>query len=189
MPDEEDDSILRVPLDSQTVARLYDRFYEAIFRYCLRRLFDRESAEDAVSSTFLSMAKRIREFRGRTLQSFRAWLYVIAANQVSQSIRQKIHHERMLKELTEQIRQQQQGNRSELGWPALYQAILSLDEGQQHLIALRFFQRLSHAEIAQMVGCREGTIRVRIHRALQQLRPSLQMALDDEHVREMDYGN
>ena len=75
--------VLKTPLDSAALGKLYDALYDPIWRYCLRRLYYRHVAEDAVSEIFLTMAQRIGEFRGKTLRDFRAWLYVIAANHAS----------------------------------------------------------------------------------------------------------
>jgi RNA polymerase sigma factor (sigma-70 family) len=66
--------------------------------------------------------------------------------------------------------------------------LLRLGEEQQHLVCLRFFPQLSHEEIAPLVGKRAGSVRVRIHRALNKLRPTLQRALDDQYVWEDSDG-
>jgi RNA polymerase sigma-70 factor (ECF subfamily) len=187
MVDASDELVLKIPLDAAAVGELYDAFYDAIHRYCRRRLYFGNLAEDAVSEIFLTMARRIGRFRGRTLRDFRAWLYVIAANHVNQVIRQKVRGRRMFDALAEQVVRQQSGGR-ERRWAALYQALLTLDEEAQHLICLRFFEGLSHDEIARLVGRRAGTVRVKIHRALKGLRPTLQRLLDDQCVWENSDG-
>jgi RNA polymerase sigma-70 factor, ECF subfamily len=178
---------LTAPLDAATVGRLFDAFYDPIYRYCLRRLYFRHIAEDAVSEVFLTMARRIGEFRGKGLHDFRAWIYVIAANQVNQVIRQQFRERRLLDTLAERTPKGERDGR-ERRWAALHQVLLTLDEEQQHLVCLRFFQRLSHEEIAQIVGKRAGAVRVTIHRALKKLRPILQRALDDQCAWEDDDG-
>ncbi|MBN2217104.1 MAG: sigma-70 family RNA polymerase sigma factor [Pirellulales bacterium] len=187
MADEPSSTVLRKPLDSAVVGELYDAMYDPIHRYCARRLYFREQAEDAVSDIFLTMVRRIGDFRGKTLGDFRAWLYVIAANHVNQVLRRILHNERFLELVAEQVRQHQPNSRAGR-WGALYRAILALDEEQQHLINLRFFEGLSHDEIARLVRRRPGSVRVKIHRALRSLRPTLQRMLDDEFVSEDGYG-
>ncbi|MGA2066707.1 MAG: sigma-70 family RNA polymerase sigma factor [Thermoguttaceae bacterium] len=187
MVDESGPLVLRIPLDLAAAAELYDAFYDTIYRYCLRRLYFRHVAEDAVSEIFLTIARRIGEFRGKCLRDFRAWLYIIAANHVNQLVRQKVRDKRLLDVLAEQTLRRERGGR-ERRWAALYRALLTLDEEQQHLISLRFFQGLSHDEIARIVGRRAGAVRVRIHRALKELRPTLQRLLDDECVWEDSNG-
>lgn len=183
MVDESSSTPLKTPLDSAAVGELYDAMYEPIHRYCLRRLYFSHTAEDAVSEVFLTMARRISEFRGKTLRDFRAWLFVIAANHVNQVVRHKFRDRRALEVLAERMAQHAPGSR-ERRWAALYQALLSLDETQQHLISLRFFEGLSHDEIARIVGRRAGSIRVQIHRAIKKIRPNLERLLDDQCVCE-----
>jgi RNA polymerase sigma-70 factor, ECF subfamily len=183
MSDESAPLVLHTPVDGATVGALYDAFYDTIYRYCARRLYFQHVAEDAVSEIFLTMAERIGEFRGSSLGDFRAWLYVIAANRVNQMLRKKLRDQRLLDTLAEQAAPRASGDRQRR-WAALYRALLTLDEEQQHLLTLRFFQGLSHDEIAQIAGKRAGTVRVTIHRALKELRPILQRALDDECVWE-----
>lgn len=183
MVDELESLVLTMPLDSTAVGELYDAFYDTIYRYCVRRLYCRHVAEDAVSEIFLTMAQRIGEFRGKRLRDFRAWLYVIAANHVNQLLRHKLRDKRLLDTLAEQAKLREQSD-PQRRWAGLYRALLTLNEEQQHFVTLRFFQGLSHDEIAQIVGKRAGAVRVRIHRALKELRPALQRALDDECVWE-----
>jgi RNA polymerase sigma-70 factor, ECF subfamily len=178
---------LTTPLDPAAVGELFDAYYDPIYRYCLRRLYFRDIAEDATSEVFLTMARRIGEFRGKTMRDFRAWIYVIAANQVNQLIRQKLRDRRLLDTLAERM-PHDEGEDRQRRWAALHRALLTLDQQEQHLICLRFFQQLSHEEIARIVGKRAGAVRVTIHRALKKLRPALERALDDQCVWEDNDG-
>jgi len=187
MVDEPSSIALKTPLDSAAVAELYDAHYDSIYRYCMRRLYFRESAEDSVSEIFLTMVRRIGEFRGKTLRDFRAWLYVIAANQVNLHLRRRLRDDRMLDALAQRLRTSNEDGRQRR-WTALYESLLTLSEDQQHLVTLRFFQGLPHAEIARLVGKRPGNTRVKIHRALAKLRPILQRLLDDKCVSEDSHG-
>jgi RNA polymerase sigma-70 factor (ECF subfamily) len=187
MVDESGSMALEIPLDSAAVAELYDTHYDLIYRYCVRRLYFREAAEDSVSEIFLTMVRRIGQFRGKTLRDFRAWLYVIAANQVNLHLRRSLRNGRMLDTLAERMRRSADDSR-QMRWTALYQALLALNEDQQHLVTLRFFEGLSHTQIAELVGKRPGNIRVKIHRALATLRPTLRHMLNDTCVSEDSHG-
>jgi len=65
---------------------LYLRHYDAIFRYCAHRLFERTTAEDITSEVFLKMVENFHDFDGNEKQ-FRNWLYGIATNAVNEHIR------------------------------------------------------------------------------------------------------
>jgi hypothetical protein len=52
----EDDLVVRARGDRAAFAALYNQYYPLILRYCLRRLFLRELAEDTTSEVFLQIA-------------------------------------------------------------------------------------------------------------------------------------
>jgi RNA polymerase sigma-70 factor (ECF subfamily) len=52
----------------------------------------------------------------------------------------------------------------------LHRALMELPEEKRELLVLCRFQELSYEEVARLVGCGVATVKVRIHRALQELR-------------------
>jgi RNA polymerase sigma-70 factor (sigma-E family) len=52
-------------------------------------------------------------------------------------------------------------------------AVCRLPERQRAVLALRFYEDLPEAEIAEILGCRVGTVKSNLHRALQRLRREL----------------
>jgi RNA polymerase sigma-70 factor (ECF subfamily) len=55
----------------------------------------------------------------------------------------------------------------------LNKAIEKLEETFQNVIVLRFFNKLSHAETAEVLGIKEGNVRVIQYRALKKLQTYL----------------
>jgi len=49
-----------------------------------------------------------------------------------------------------------------------------LSDKDQTIIVLRFFEKLKHQEIAEILQKKEGTVKVRLHRALNRLRENLE---------------
>jgi RNA polymerase sigma factor (sigma-70 family) len=56
---------------------------------------------------------------------------------------------------------------------ALWRAVASLDERDRLVLAYRYFAELSEAETAEALGCRPGTVKSRVSRALTRLRERL----------------
>jgi RNA polymerase sigma-70 factor (ECF subfamily) len=52
----------------------------------------------------------------------------------------------------------------------LYRALMRLAEEKREVLVLSRFQDLKYEEIAQLLGCDPGTVKTRVHRALQELR-------------------
>lgn len=56
----------------------------------------------------------------------------------------------------------------------LHRALMHLPEDKREVLVLSRFQDLRYEEIAQLLGCETGTVKTRVHRALQELREIFQ---------------
>jgi RNA polymerase sigma-70 factor, ECF subfamily len=81
--------VARAQRDPAAFAPLYQAYIGPIYRYCYRRLGSREGAEDATSLVFERALRSLASFRGG---SFRAWLFAIAHNVVTDAYRRKGAH-------------------------------------------------------------------------------------------------
>jgi RNA polymerase sigma-70 factor (ECF subfamily) len=52
----------------------------------------------------------------------------------------------------------------------LHSALMQISEDKREVLILSRFQDLKYEEIAQLLGCEVGTVKTRVHRALQDLR-------------------
>ena len=176
---EGDGLILRAPSDADALGRLYELYYERIFRFCVHRLFIKEVAEDVTSTVFLEVARRIHNFKGRTEQDFRNWLYRLAANQANAYIRKTSRRKQLLaKAAAPAVLLRKNEAAGEPDWPTLYSAILKLKPKHQTIITLRFFENLDFKQIAKIINARPATVRVTLHRILKKLRNHLQTIVD-----------
>ena len=64
-----------------------------------------------------------------------------------------------------------------LDWPAVYQALLELDERERTIVTLRFFGGCSHEEIADVVHATPGAVRTALSRTLSRLREKFNPAV------------
>ena len=177
----EDNLIQQARTQAYALGQLYELYYERIFRFCVHRLFDKEIAEDVTSMVFLEVARRIRTFDGQDEQDFGNWLYAIAANQTNAYIRKTTRRKKLLAEAGESIKALTcESNSSQLDWPKLYAAILKLKPKHQTIVTLRFFENLPYAQIAQILKTKETTLRVMMHRILNDLRNKLKTVFDPE---------
>ena len=175
-----DNIVLRARTEAEALGQLYELYYERIFRFCVHRLFSKETAEDVTSIIFLEVASRIRSFGGRTEQDFQNWLYAIAANQANAYIRKTSRRKRLLAEAAGSMTDNTTDNSSELNWPRLYAAILKLNSEHQTIITLRFFENMEFEQIAKILDAREATLRVTLHRILKKLRRRLETVFEGE---------
>jgi RNA polymerase sigma-70 factor (ECF subfamily) len=176
-----DDLVFRARTQADALGELYELYYERVFRFCVHRLFDREIAEDVTSTIFLEIAKNISDFSGNSEQDFGNWLYAIAANHTNAYIRKSSRRKKLLEEAARSEKNCVQENEEkslELDWPKLYAAILKLKPQHQTIITLRFFENLSYEQIAQILKIKEPTLRVTVHRILNDLRNEIKNVFD-----------
>jgi len=65
-------------------------------------------------------------------------------------------------------------------WPQLYKAILKLKPQHQTIVTLRFFENLKYEQLAKILNVKEATVRVTLHRILNELRNHLRTVMDGE---------
>ena len=158
--------------DPAAFARLYRRHYDAVFRYCVHRLFNRQSAEDVTSAVFLSVVENFSRFKGSE-RDFRNWLYKIATNAVNEHLRKASRRKDLLKATCEQANHQAADCGQSERLALLKQAILTLRPRYQTIITLRFFENLKLTEIAEVLASSPGTVRSQLARALAKLRKKI----------------
>jgi len=159
--------------DRATFVRLYRRHYDAVFRYCAHRLFERQAAEDVTSDVFLKAVENIHRFKGNE-QQFRNWLYRIATNAVNNYLRKTARRNRLLKVAREQANSPVADcGESAEKLAVLKEAVFALRPRYQTIITLRFFENLKLTEIAEVLGSSPGTVRSQLARALAKLRKVL----------------
>ncbi|MHC4240860.1 MAG: RNA polymerase sigma factor [Planctomycetota bacterium] len=178
---EDDNLVLRARTQAEALGRLYEMHYERILGFCVYRLFNKEVAEDVTSAVFLEVARSIGSFKGQTVKDFQSWLYAIAANQANAYIRKNLRRKKLLANAAGSMTASAaQGTNNSPNWPQLYTAILKLKPQHQTIVTLRFFENLQYEKIAEILDVKEATLRVRLHRILNELRNHLQSFIDGE---------
>lgn len=159
--------------DRDAFGQIYTLFYQRIFRYCKFNTENDQTAADISQETFLKAWKSLPTFstRGGSLQ---AYLFKIARNLIIDLSRKKkplplTGYQEIESEisLTESIENQDDARTVKL-------AIDKLNEKDRQIIILRYFEELTTAEVAKIVGLRVGALRVRIHRVLNKLKDLIQ---------------
>lgn len=69
----------------QDFGAIYDRYFPAVYGYCLSQLGDPQVAEDAASQTFLKALQALPAYRESG--HFRSWLFAVAHNVVLDHLR------------------------------------------------------------------------------------------------------
>lgn len=150
--------------DEKAFEALYRRLSGGLFNYCVRVLGDWHYAEDVLVQTFTKLAHSDLDERG----NIKAWLYRVATNSCYSHFRRKRteaksfslqlqnHMSNPGNDFTEELRVQK--------------ALDALPEYQRIVVVLKFYERLTYADIAEVLCCPEGTVKSRMHNGLKKLR-------------------
>lgn len=172
-----DAELLVASRDDPAVFReLYDRWAERLLMYFYRRVLDPEVAADLLAETFAVAFERRHRFRdvGRPGG---AWLYGIAAHELSHWFRRQRVEQRAVRRLgievppmdDESIARIEAAIDMERRRPALSSALVRIPPGERDAVELRVIGQLGYDEIAVQLRCSEGAARTRVHRGLARL--------------------
>lgn len=154
--------------DQQALAEVHDRYFNQIYQYINYRLGDSDTAADLAGEVFLALINALK--RGKPPKtSLSGWLYAVARNLAADHIKRKVTTVPLFEDLVADSPSLTDRVYISQLTPALKQALLSLTEEQQHVIALRFGQGMSLAETAKLMDKSVGAIKALQHRALASL--------------------
>jgi RNA polymerase sigma-70 factor (ECF subfamily) len=169
--------------DPGAFAELVSRYQRELYNYLRRFLGDATLAEDVFQATFLQVHVKRDAFEpGR---KFRPWLYTVATNQAIDAQRRNRRHRRL------SLNQPQQAGGENLGtlldlvadggadpaWSAensehgawVRGEVQSLPEPLRNAVNLVYFRGLKYGDAAKIMSVPVGTVKSRLHAALQKL--------------------
>ncbi|MBZ0110918.1 MAG: RNA polymerase sigma factor [Thermoanaerobaculia bacterium] len=150
---------------------LFDRYHRKLYAYCLRMTSNREVAQDLVQDVFL----RVLKYR-HTYQPGRAvapWIFRMARNSSIDHLRRRgreVPHEDLDWEdpAPRLVPVEELQKREELA--QLRSALDKLAVDRRDLLVMARFTEMKYDEIAESLGCSVGAVKVRVHRAMKELR-------------------
>jgi RNA polymerase sigma-70 factor (ECF subfamily) len=165
----------------ETLMRRYER---EIYSYLRRYIGNAEMAEDAFQGTFLQVHLKCHQFD--PARRFRPWLYAIATNQAIDVQRRNKRHRMVSLDRSSTGDKDERSNSwseklvgdspdpllaaaDEENSRWVHQSVASLGESMQQVIHLVYYQGLKYREAADALGIPVGTVKSRLHAAVQRL--------------------
>jgi RNA polymerase sigma-70 factor (ECF subfamily) len=154
--------------DDGAFETLYRRYSRPVFGLALRRLGDRNRAEDAVQETFTSVwrsASSYRPDRGPGAP----WLYAVARNAIVDGARRRSNESRDVPD--EPAADAGPAERAEQGWTAwrVHRAMEELPDPERRVLELAYWHSLSQSEISARLDVPLGTVKTRTRSGLRRL--------------------
>lgn len=147
--------------EHETVEQAYRRLRPAMVRLAHLLTGSMELAEDTVHDAFIACGRH-----WSTLDNPDAYVRRAVANEAMSALR-RARREREKTTRLERI------TAVTVGLPELdetWDVLRQLPDRQRMALVLRFYEDLSEAEIARLLGCRPGTVKSLVHRGLAKVR-------------------
>ena len=149
---------------------LFDRHSRALLHYFLHLTGNRAVSEDMVQEVFFRILKYRHTYQSES--TFRAWMFQIARNvHVDHAGRHKAEvampEDSTNFSSTEVSPDRQAQIKQETA--LLHRALASLPEDKREVLIMSRFLGLKYEEIATVLKCEVGTVKVRVYRALREL--------------------
>lgn len=160
--------------NSQYFAPIYKKYHEQIYRFVYQRMDKKEVAADVTSQVFLKAMLNLSKYEHKGFP-FSSWLYRIAANEINQ------HYRNHKKERTVNLNENDIVNiidEVDLPFDAQKRELLisilsSLSTEKVTLIEMRFFEKRSFKEMAQILNITENNAKVKTYRVLEEMKKNM----------------
>jgi len=150
---------------------LFERYHGTLYEFFCRLLGNRTAADDLVQDVFFRILKYRKTYRDES--HFATWMFHIARNARFDYFK-KHRSEVLFPEEgfdlpshgpfpSQQFEQEQET-------ALLKKALSKLPEEKRELLVLARYQELKYEQIAEFLGVDVGTVKVRVHRAVKELR-------------------
>ncbi len=156
--------------DVAMLAQLFERHHGPLFRYLYQLTRNRALSEDLTQEVFLRALKYASTFNSGL--GFRGWIFGMARN-ACHDARHKVRGEiadahisdfHSADPMPEERMAHSQNTR------LLQEALNRLPDDKREILELSRFQEMRYDEIAALLHCEVGTVKVRVYRALKELR-------------------
>lgn len=169
--------------EQEFLSLLVHRYERELYNYLRRYLGDAMLAEDAFQATFLQVHQKSHLFDGS--RKVRPWLYTVATNQAIDIQRRNKRHQLVSLDRPHRAQHAEVGSlidlletgetspgerfdlREKVEW--VREAVAKLPEKFADTIRLVYFQGMKQREAAEKLAVPVGTVKSRIHSAVQQL--------------------
>ena len=181
-----DRQLVRAALNGETSAfgAIVEKYWNMLVALALSKVSDPAEAEDIAQESFLKAYSQLINLRDPSRLA--GWLSKITIQQCSNSLRRTFRDKRALgcratpvEALDEQPAISANPGLTQKQIHFVRQTVRRLPEKFRTMIVMRFVAGLSTVKIAEQLGKRPGTVRVRLHRAYKLLRKDLAPLLEE----------
>jgi RNA polymerase sigma-70 factor (ECF subfamily) len=147
------------------------RYRQPVLRLAYRLVGSRAEALEITQEAFLATYQKLPDWNPRA--KFYTWLYRVTVNLSITRLRRRARRKTAEMELARMHKVHKRSRGGSDGSAALvrlHSAMRTLSEKQRTVLVLHFYEGLSSADTAQILGITPNNVRVTLHGALEKLR-------------------
>jgi len=150
--------------DKSALKEIYLQNAGYLYAVCSRYISDREEVNDIIQDSFIKILSSLDKFEYRRDGGLRSWMSRIVTNASLKRLRLEKGKLELLDQMPEDIPEEDVdvGNISQ---ETLLSMISSLPDGYKAVFNLYVFEKMSHKEIASLLGISENTSASQLHHA------------------------
>ena len=169
--------------DEAAFVELYNEFFPVVYRFLLSKSHSGETADEAVSRTFLNMYAHLGEY-DETRGAFSTWLFRIAVNELRMMFREQGRSlDSAWDESFDPPAPEQEAPEARLMKrerdKELHDAIMRLSERERNILTMTYWLEMSAEEVADALGMTKETVWA----ALSRSRKTLKKYLEEQEGR------
>lgn len=151
--------------DRRAFHELVDLYQHRLMYYVRRMVRAPHECQDVLQDIWLQVFRSLR--RLQSLEAFRVWLYRIAHRRAATHVRQRGEDVQAIENLANEAECVDSWNELDVleDAEAVHWALGRLSDMHRETLTLRFLEDLTVSEIAEILGCSEGTAKSRLHYA------------------------
>jgi RNA polymerase sigma-70 factor (ECF subfamily) len=149
-------------------AVLFERHHDRLFSFFYRMTADPPASEDLTQEVFVRMLKYRASFGEDS--EFRAWMYQIARNVRADHFRKRMAETELPVDMQAHERPASVQFERDEELSVLQRALLVLPEDKREILILARYEEMKYEAIAALLQIEVGAVKVRVHRALRELR-------------------
>jgi RNA polymerase sigma-70 factor (ECF subfamily) len=149
-----------------TIEQAFVRYSAEVYRFLLRRTRNHCDAEELTQQVFADATWALS--RSDPPRSMRGWLYAVAERRLIDESRRRKRAATLVDLATPDL-----GSTDEDTLQALEDAVDRLPDLQRRVVVMRVVEGRTYREIARALDCNEAACKMRLSRALRQLRDEL----------------
>lgn len=179
--------------DETALAPLVEKYKRMVYRLAMQITKNHTDADDVMQETFIKVYRSIQTFRKDA--AFETWLYRIAVNEALNFVKRRERQRESTLETASEAEYEAitryraqiandphvHAEKAELRHHVT-EAVNNLSLKHRTVVILHEFEGLTHAEVASILNCSEGTVRSRLHYARKKLRTLLKSYVDASNI-------